>query len=136
VTALRGTCLCGGVQIEVSGPFETVSYCHCTSCQKLSGGSGTASARVPVDAIKILAGRELLRTYQPAEGVAKTFCCECGSNVFGGGWPEKPSASVRLSVFDDLFDDRPTRRYFVRSLPSWHSLPEDGLERFDTLPPR
>jgi hypothetical protein len=133
---LRGSCLCGGVRIEVEGPFQSVAYCHCTSCKKIAGGTGTASARVPVDAIRIVAGEQLLRTYQPAEGVAKTFCSECGSNLFGGGWPEKPTASVRLSVFDDPFDERPTRHYFVRSLASWETLPDDGLERDETLPKR
>jgi hypothetical protein len=123
------------VKFEVAEPFETVSYCHCTSCKKISGGVGTASARVPVEAIRVLQGEELLRRYQPEEGVAKTFCSVCGSNLFGGGWPERPAASVRLSALDDPFDQKPTKHIFVRSVADWETLPDDGLERFETLAP-
>jgi len=119
--ALRGSCLCGGVQFELTGEFEPRSYCHCTSCKRLSGGVGTANGRVRSDSVRITAGRELLRTYQPAEGTAKTFCSACGSNLFGGGWPESEFASVRL----------PTRHIFTRSVAAWETIPDDGLERED-----
>jgi hypothetical protein len=135
MATLRGSCLCGGVQFEVTAPFQSVGFCHCTSCKKISGGVGTASARVPVDAIRILEGEHLVRTYRPPQGLAKTFCSLCGSNLFGGGWPERPTASVRLSALDDPFEQKPTSRIFVRSVAEWETLPDDGLERFETLPP-
>ena len=128
---LRGSCLCGGVQFELTGEFEPRSYCHCTSCKRLSGGVGTANARVRSDSVRITAGRELLRAYQPEEGTAKTFCSACGSNLFGGGWPESEFASVRLPAIDTPFEGRPTRHIFTRSVAAWETLPDDGLERED-----
>src|SRR5439155_2775483 len=100
VTVLEGSCLCGGVRFEVTGEFEPRSYCHCASCKRLSGGAATANGRARSDSIRITAGRELLRTYQPDEGSAKTFCSACGSNLFGAGWPESEFASVRLPAID------------------------------------
>jgi hypothetical protein len=128
---LRGSCLCGRVQFELTGEFEPRSYCHCTSCKRLSGGVGTANARVRSDSVRITAGRGLLRTYQPEEGTAKTFCSECGSNLFGGGWPESEFASVRLPAIDTPFEGRPTRHIFTRSVAAWETIPDDGLERED-----
>ena len=128
---LQGSCLCGGVRFSVTEPFISATYCHCASCKKLSGSIGTANARVRSDAIRVLAGEELLRTFQPAEGSSKTFCSACGSNLFGGGWPESERASVRLSAIDDTFDQRPESHIFVRSVAPWETLPDDGLERFD-----
>ena len=72
-----------------------------------------------------------MRTFQPDEGSAKTFCSVCGSNLFGGGWPESDRASVRLSAIDDPLQGRPTRHIWVRSLASWETLPDDGLERHE-----
>ena len=72
--ALRGSCQCGGVRFEVPDDFEVRSFCHCTTCKKLSGGVGTANGRLRSDEVTILQGEELLRTYQPEEGSAKTFC--------------------------------------------------------------
>jgi hypothetical protein len=129
VAALRGSCLCGGVRFELSEPPETLRYCHCASCKKLSGGAGTVNARVPSTSISILEGEDLLQTFQPAEGTAKTFCLACGSNLFGGGWPESEVASVRASTFDEPFDARLSAHVYVRSVAPWETLPDDGVER-------
>ena len=132
MAALRGSCLCGGVRFEVAEAPDTLRYCHCASCKKLSGSIGTVNGRVPSSAIRILAGKELLQTFQPAEGSAKTFCRTCGSNLFGGGWPNSETTSVRASALDDAFDARPSAHIWVRSVAAWETLPDDGLERFET----
>ena len=126
---VEGSCLCGGVQFEIDGEFEPRSFCHCTSCKRLSGGAGTANARVRSDSVRIVSGEELLRTYTPEGGSAKTFCSACGSNLFGGGWPESEHASVRLPAIDTPFEGRPTRHIFTRSVAHWETLPDDGLLR-------
>ena len=131
---LRGSCLCGGVRFEVTEELGSLRYCHCASCKKLSGGAATVNGRVASGAIRILAGEELLLTFQPDEGSTKTFCSRCGSNLFGGGWPESPQASVRLSALDTRFEGMPEAHVFVRSVAPWETLPEDGLERFETRP--
>jgi hypothetical protein len=33
---------------------------------------------------------------------------------------------------DDAFDARPSAHIFVRSTAAWETLPDDGLERFET----
>ena len=132
MATLRGSCLCGGVEFELAEAPETLRYCHCESCKKLSGSIGTVNGRVPSNAIRILEGKELLQTFQPAEGSAKTFCRTCGSNLFGGGWPNSATTSVRASALDDPFEARPSAHLFVRSVAAWETLPDDGLERFET----
>jgi hypothetical protein len=135
MAALTGTCLCGGVRFEVTEPFERVSACHCESCKKLSGGGGTVSGRVPTSAIRILAGADLVRTYQPSEGSAKTFCSTCGSNLFGGGWPDSEHSSVRLSTLDEPYEGTVGSPIFVRSRAPWEVLPNDGAERYEIRAP-
>lgn len=134
MATLRGSCQCGGVQFELPDEFVNMTFCHCTTCTKLSGGIGTASGRVRTEAIRILAGEELVRTYQPDEGTAKSFCSVCGANLFGGGWPESEFSSVRLSAIDSPFEGGPGSHLYVRSLPPWAALPDDGLERFEIRP--
>jgi hypothetical protein len=134
VANLRGSCLCGGVKFELAEAPETLRYCHCDSCKKLSGGAATVNGRVPSSSIQILEGEELLQTFQPAEGSSKTFCLACGSNLFGGGWPSSETASVRATALDDAFDARPSAHIFVRSVAAWEALPDDGLERFEGRP--
>jgi hypothetical protein len=128
---MTGSCHCGGVRFEVTEPFERVSACHCTTCKKISGGVGTSSGRVPTGAIRILAGEELVTTYQPDEGSAKSFCSRCGSNLFGGGWPDSSHTSVRLTTLDEPFTTPIGSHIYVRSVAPWETLPDDGAERFD-----
>ncbi len=128
---LAGSCQCGGVRFEVTEDFSAVRICHCTTCKKLSGGANTTNGRARTDTIRVVAGEELIRTYQPAEGSAKSFCSVCGSNIFGGGWPESEYSSVRLSTIDSPFDRKPEAHIYVRSVAPWELLPDDGLERFD-----
>jgi hypothetical protein len=135
IATIQGSCLCGGVRFEVTEPFVNLSYCHCTNCKKISGGVGTASGRVPTAAIQILEGEDVLRSYQPEEGTAKTFCSVCGSNLFGGGWPDSEFASVRLSAIESPFEQRPQAHIYVRSVAPWETLPDDGLDRFDVRGP-
>ena len=131
----RGSCLCGAVRFEVTEPFEMLSACHCTSCKKLSGATGTVSGRVRTEAIRVLAGEELLATYQPAEGTAKTFCRACGSNLFGAGWPTSPFTAVRLPALDEPIAGPLQAHIFVRSVAPWEVLPDDGAERYETRIP-
>jgi hypothetical protein len=131
VSELTGTCLCGGVRFAVTVPFIRVSACHCESCKKISGGGGTASGIARSSDIRILAGEELLTTFQPDEGSAKTFCSVCGTNLFGGGWPESEHAPVRLAALDEPFEGPIESHIFVRSLAPWEVLPDDGAKRYE-----
>lgn len=128
---LEGSCHCGAVRFEVTEDFSAVRICHCTTCKKLSGGAGTTNGRARTETIRVLAGEELIRTYQPDEGSSKSFCSQCGSNLFGGGWPESESSSVRISAIDSPFDRKPEAHTYVRSVAPWENFPDDGLERFD-----
>jgi hypothetical protein len=134
MASLEGSCLCGGVRFEVSEPFELVSACHCTSCKKISGGAGTVSGHARSETITIVEGEALLTTYQPSEGSAKTFCSRCGSNLFGGGWPQSEHASVRLSALETPWGRGPDRHVYVRSVAPWETLPDDGAPRYDVRP--
>ena len=129
--SLRGRCLCGGVRFVVDAPFENVAHCHCTTCKQIAGGPGTTSIRAPSAAVEIVAGADLLHTFQPDEGSAKTFCSACGANLFGGGWPDSEHASIRVTALEDVPDRPLAAHIWTRSLAAWETLPDDGAERFE-----
>jgi hypothetical protein len=131
MSAMQGSCWCGGVRFEITEPFMRVNFCHCTSCKRISGGVGTANGRSRPEWITVTQGRELLTTYQPDEGSAKTFCSVCGSNVFGGGWPESEECSVRITAIDEGLQQMPESHGYVHSVAEWETLPDDGLPRYD-----
>jgi hypothetical protein len=136
VTGLRGSCGCGGVRFEVDPPFIRASYCHCTRCRKHSGADGEAQARVRPEQLRVLAGEELLRFWEPADGGGrKVFCVACGASLFGARWPDGDVVSIRLGAFDEDPGIRPQHRSWTGSAPPWLPLPDDGLPRYEGAVP-
>jgi hypothetical protein len=132
---LTGGCLCGAVRFEVTEPPLGAGYCHCTRCQRRTGTASSIQAQVAPGSVRILSGEDLLRAYEPADGLAKVFCSVCGSSL----WSRRPNGdvlSVRFGVFDRDPGIRPTYRQFVAYAATWEPIPDDGLERFPESRPR
>jgi hypothetical protein len=81
MTALRGSCLCGGVRFEIAGPLMRSSHCHCRQCQKGHGAPFRTRARVAAADFRFLAGEELVSFYESTPGTHRGFCKVCGAPV-------------------------------------------------------
>ncbi len=129
--ALTGSCGCGAVRFEVAEPLIGAAYCHCSRCQKRTGTAVQASAKLEPGSLSILAGSEYLRDWKPPGGLAKTFCSECGSHLFGRDPESGEVLIVRMAAIDGDPGIRPRAHQFVAYAASWEPIPEDGLPRFD-----
>jgi hypothetical protein len=126
---LTGGCMCGAVRYEVDAPLEVAYYCHCTRCQRRTGGSASISARVEPGSFRIGRGEELVSVFQPDRGFAKAFCSACGSALYSQS-PDHPGiVGVRMGTFDTDPGVRPSYRQFVAYAPAWEPIPDDGLPR-------
>lgn len=136
-TPLRGRCLCGAVNFQVSAPFQTAGYCHCKRCQRRSGTTSTLNAKVAAESFEILDGADLIQTWRPPDGQPKSFCAKCGGHLFSGDLDRGPTIGVRLGTVEGDPGIRPSWRQWVSSAPGWEAIPDDGLERFgESRPPR
>jgi hypothetical protein len=131
---LRGGCLCGAVRFEVRAPFTSARYCHCHRCQHRTGHSCSTSARIDTTDIEIVDGAELIRSWQPTDGMPKAFCTECGGHLFAGSLDDD-FVSVRLGAVDGDPGIRPEVRQWVSSAAAWEPIPDDGLPRYDGAAP-
>ena len=132
---LTGGCNCGAVRFEIDAPLVSASWCHCTRCQRRTGGPASAQARVAPGSFRLVRGEEALRAWKPGDGFAKVFCGECGSSL----WSESPDdpdvKAVRLGVFDGDPGIRPELRQFVAYAAPWDPIPDDGLPRYPERKP-
>jgi hypothetical protein len=132
---LTGGCNCGGVRFEVSEPLESASWCHCTRCQRRTGGPGSVQGRAATGSFRVVEGEGLLRAWEPVNGFAKVFCSACGSSLWSRS-PDGSVVSIRFGVFDDDPGIRPSCHQFVAYAPVWAQLPDDGLPRYpESRPP-
>ena len=126
---LSGGCLCGAVRFQITAPFVSAGYCHCTHCQKRTGTGSSANGRVPQAGFRLVQGAEQLRSFQAPVGVPKLFCATCGGHLFSGDPFGDERVAVRLGALDGDPGIRPGHRQFVDSAVSWEQIPDDGLPR-------
>jgi hypothetical protein len=126
-TPVQGGCLCGAVRYEITAPFLSAGYCHCTRCQRRTGTGSSANGRVPQDGFRLLQGEEQLRSFVLSTGVPKLFCERCGSALFSGDPLTDNEVAVRLGTLDGDPGIRPEYRMFVDFAASWEPVPEDSL---------
>lgn len=132
-----GGCLCGGVRFELTTIPQSAGYCHCTRCQRRTGTSSSAQARIDGRSLQLLQGQELLKGWtHPDGGHEKLFCSNCGSHLFSRNPDDETQMSVRLGAFDGDPGIRPTWRSFVAYAARWEPLPDDGLPRYPEAKPR
>jgi hypothetical protein len=132
-----GGCLCGGVRFELTRPAEQAGYCHCTRCQKRTGGGSSAQARIDGTTFRLLAGEALVQAWRhPDGGFEKCFCRECGSHLFSRNPDDATQMSIRLAAFDGDPGVRPSWRTFVAYAAPWEPVPDDGLLRYEEARPR
>ncbi|MCR9085389.1 MAG: GFA family protein [Rhodobacteraceae bacterium] len=91
---VTGSCLCGAVTYEVTGPLRPVVACHCRQCRKTSGHhvAATSAAR---EHVRIKGD---VQWFASSESAKRAFCPICGSNLFWDG------PGSHLSIFAGTLD--------------------------------
>lgn len=119
------------MRFALSAPLLGAAYCHCTRCQKRTGGGSSLSALAAPGSFTLTAGEEQVGTWDFGEdGFGKSFCRECGSHLFGTS-PDGTQVVVRMSAVDGDPGVRPIARQFVADAAVWDAIPDDGLRRFE-----
>jgi hypothetical protein len=136
VAPLTGGCICGAVRFTVSAPLLGARYCHCRRCQHRTGTAFSVSGLTAAGSFAIEAGAEKVRTYSPDDGGwRKSFCSECGSQLFTTDPADPESVVVRLGALDQDPGVRPSLHQFVAYAAPWEPIPDDGLPRYDERAP-
>jgi hypothetical protein len=126
-----GQCMCGAVAFEVSAPLSPAVYCHCKRCQRRTGSAFALSAMAPPGSFSLTRGHDAVRTYSPGDGGwAKSFCAECGSQLFSAHPEDPDQVAVRMGALDEDPGVRGSVHQFVDYAPRWAPVPDDGLPRF------
>ena len=119
----RASCLCGTVQITVTGPLPAPNACHCGQCRKQSGHYW-ASTDVPRNRITIT-GSEHVSWYQSSAKVRRGFCGTCGSFLF---WDAATldTLAIAMGAFAEPTRTALTRHIFVADKGDYYRI-ADGL---------
>ena len=121
----KGSCLCGAVEYEITGPLGPIVYCHCSRCRKASGSAFNAIAPVPAAKFRILKGQEYLKDFRNSAGVSRLFCGSCGSPIVGRRDSAPETVRVRIGTLDTPVDSTVSAHIFVGSKAEWDEIHDD-----------
>jgi len=64
---------------------EAMGFCHCTRCQRWSGGAGLAEIEVEGSNFEVTGGQELVKHFTQEGFSGFGFCSNCGSSLYAFG---------------------------------------------------
>jgi len=123
---LRGSCLCGNVRYEVSGPLGRIVHCHCSMCRKAHGAAFGTYSEIPAANFKLVSGEDDIATYESSSGVRRTFCRQCGATLQFLTAKRPGMVDLAVGSLDDDPGLKPALHIFVASKAPWFEI-TDGL---------
>jgi len=133
--SLSGSCLCGAIRFTVDGPVTELRACHCTHCQKTSGGAGSVNAVMPAASFRITQGTP--KRYDARADSGRTlyryFCGDCGSPIYSNRQNTPETVVVRAGSFDAAPAMKITANIWTKSARSWAHI-DPASKQFPAQP--
>lgn len=127
----QGGCLCGQVRWRATGEPINVRICHCTLCQRATGGPFFARALFPADDF---AWTGDTTSWPTSERIQRRSCARCGTPMFSVPNDAPPRIGVSLATLDNPDALAPECHIFVGTKRAWIAL-ADGLPQYEERPP-
>jgi hypothetical protein len=97
----EGSCFCGSVRIAATGAPFAMGYCHCADCRAWSASPVNAFTLWQPDAVEVVAGEDLLRTYAKTAASHRQYCANCGGHLMTNH-PPGNFVDIYAAVLPDL----------------------------------
>jgi len=116
---VTGSCLCGGVKLELRGELRSVVNCHCSQCLKTHGNFAAYSAVHKSDLHYIR--RDSLKWFQSSDSAQRGFCDQCGASIL---WSrnDQETISVSAGILDQPCGLTTTSEIFVASKGDYYEI--------------
>jgi hypothetical protein len=119
---LKGSCLCGAVRYEITGPLDEIHHCHCSRCRKSHGAAFSTFGRIAAGDLRIVSGADAIRRYRSSPPVERAFCATCGSNLTFRFDALADFTWIAIGSLDDDPGLRPSAHIFATSIAPWHTI--------------
>ena len=123
---LEGGCLCGDIRYRVRGLPLDAFVCHCTTCQKRTGGAFAIEVFFPEENVEFTGGPPSVfehRSDESSRWLRMEFCPRCATNV-GLKAERRPSQhAVSGGTFDNPNWFTIGRHIWTKSKADWVEIP-------------
>ena len=130
-----GHCLCGRIRFRLNAQPLTLYACHCTDCQRRSGGALLLSMLVHRESLEVLEGTPELVSSVAGDGRERRnrVCPACRIRLWSEPVHRPRLAILRPGMLEQAGSFMPIAHQFVRSALPWFVFPE-GVARYETQP--
>ena len=121
---ITGSCLCGGVTFELTGPLRHAIACHCIQCRKTTGHywSATSTTR---ENLRLTADRTLT-WFDSSDFARRGFCNACGASLFYER-PATGNIAIGMGCLDAPTGLEESQHIFTADKGDYYDLP-DGVD--------
>jgi hypothetical protein len=130
-----GSCLCGEIAFEISGPAQRAMNCHCSRCRRGRGAAHATNIFYAIDSFRWTRGEALVTGYKVPEARfhAVAFCSRCGSKLPRIS-TDRGVVIVPAGSLDTDPGIQPAAHIFVADKAPWFRI-ADSLPQFAQMPP-
>jgi hypothetical protein len=130
-----GHCLCGAVHFQLTEPPLTYYACHCTDCQRRTGGAMRLVMWVRRAALKVLKGEPKLQVFELGDGRQRRaqICSQCDTRLWAEPTHKPGIAMLFPGALEQNKSFQPAAHIWVRSALPWVLIPDNAV-RFETQP--
>jgi hypothetical protein len=125
----QGSCLCGAIRYRVKGDPVRVYACHCTFCQRHTGGAFAVIAWFDEQNFELTG--DLPTTYEHRSDESNnllriSFCIRCGTNFLMETVEKYPRVrAIMCGTLDDPSSIKVDYHVWARSARNWMAFPDD-----------
>ena len=118
---VEGSCHCGAVRFEAEAEADSVSVCHCTDCQSLTGTAFRTSVRATDGTLRLTHGtpKVYVKTADNGRGREQHFCGDCGSPLLTREEGQAEGWHLRWGALRHRAALVPTQASWLRSAVPW-----------------
>jgi hypothetical protein len=124
---VTGGCLCGNVQYSYDAEPVFTAVCHCTHCQKTSGGAFSVNLGIPADKVEITGSALTKYEDEGTSGkpVIRMFCNKCGSPIATDAKAFPGMLFIKAGTLEDASGVKPGLHIWTDSAQSWVTIDPD-----------
>ncbi len=115
---MKGSCLCGEIEYEVSELDSPIQHCSCKTCRKAHAAAFNTAAGVSHENFHWVKGESTLSKFESSPGKLRYFCSKCGTHLIK---TKKGTSTLvlRVATLDDDPGKVPEFRIWGSHEVSW-----------------
>ena len=117
---ISGGCHCGAIGYEAEVDPESVSVCHCTDCQTLTGSAFRVVVQAKREGFRLQGKPKVyVKTGESGRKRAQGFCGACGTPIYSADVTDPQLFNIRVGTVKQRAELPPKRQIWCRSALGW-----------------